>query len=399
MKNIYICSKPEEMIKTKFLAYPGAPEKLFEAGKNKLESFFPNTEFSFFHDDSTVLVFLSGGSENEAIQQIEPDKFYLLLAFEENNSWASATEVKAWMDQRHFQSLMIDIYDNDDRTQAQLYFDVIYKLQNLHGKKLGQIGDVSEWLVASTIDHNLLKLKFGIELIKIAWSSVLDYKDCIAQKDFEDKYASGRTYDISSASKVNTALQSVIDENRLNAITVECFSLVKENSVAACLSLSHLNDLGIPAGCEGDITSIVGIMFIQALTGSIPWMANIIKVNENSVKFAHCTAPTNLLDKFEIETHYETGLGTAVAGEFTLGQVTIFRLNNTLDKAFIAEGSIISTAKSELACRTQVEIALAKSATKSLKNNPLGNHHLIIPGSFTDILKIACEIFGLSILK
>jgi len=387
------------MIKIKLLAYPGAPEKLFEAGKNKIENFFPNTEFDFFSNDSTVLVFLSGGSENEAIQQFKPDKFYLLLAFEENNSWASATEVKAWMDQRNYPGLMIDLHDNDDRMQAHLYFDIIDKLQNLRGKRLGQIGDVSEWLVASTINSNLLKLKFGIELIKIAWSSVPDYKDCIAQKDFEDKYTSGGTYDISSASKVNTALQSIIDTRRLDAITVECFSLVKENGVTACLSLSHLNDLDIPAGCEGDITSIVGIMFVQALTGKIPWMANTIKVNENSVKFAHCTAPTNLLDEFEIDTHYETGLGTAVAGKFTKGQVTVFRLNKTLDKAFISEGNIVSTTKREHACRTQVELALAKSATKSLKNNPLGNHHLIIPGISSDILKIACEICGINILK
>jgi L-fucose isomerase-like protein len=386
------------MIKTKFLAYPGAPEKLIESGKNKIENFFPNTEFDFFSNDFTVLVFLSGGSENEAVHQIEPNKFYLLIAFEENNSWASATEVKAWMDTRNIAGVMLDLYDANDRERAGGYFDVINKLEKLSGKKLGQVGEVSEWLVASTIDDKQLKAKLGIEIIKIPWAKVPDYMESKSEKVFEDKYASVSEFDIVSASKVNTALQSTIEINDLDAITVECFSLVKENGVTACLSLSHLNDLGIPAGCEGDITSIVGIMFVKALTAKIPWMANTIKVNENSVKFAHCTAPTNLLEEFEIDSHYETGRGTAVAGKFTKGQVTVFRLNNTLDKAFIAEGTITSTAKSEDACRTQVEINLPSHSNRLLKNKPLGNHHLIIPGSWSVILNIACQVCGIKIL-
>jgi L-fucose isomerase-like protein len=386
------------MIKTKLLAYPGAPEKLLEIGKNKIKKIFLNIDFDLSSNDSTVLVFLSGGSEKEAIHQIEPDKFYLLLAFEENNSWASATEVKAWMDARNISGVMLDLYDAEDREQAGIYFDVINKLQKLSGKKLGQIGEESEWLVASTIDAKLLKSKLGIDLVKIPWASVPDYMDSKTEKIFEDKYASGRGFDIVSASKVNTALQSTIDKNQMDAITVECFSLVKENGVTACLSLSHLNDLGIPAGCEGDITSIVGIMFIQALTGHIPWMANIIKVDNNSVKFAHCTAPTNLLEVFEIDTHYETGLGTAIAGKFSKGKVTIFRLNNTLDKAFIAEGTITSTVRVEDACRTQVEISLPPRSTWLLKNEPLGNHHLIVPGLQRKMLEKACRIKRIEII-
>jgi len=394
--NNYFCAKPNNMIKTKILAYPGAPETLLSEGKEKLNNFFQDIEFNYNAHNPEALVFLSGGSENEAIQHINTDKFILLLAFEENNSWASAAEVKAWMDKRNTGGMLIDLYERDDRKKAHLYFDAIEKLQKLQGQKLGQIGNVSEWLVASTIEHNLLYSKLGIEIIKIPWSSVPDYMDSSCEKDFEDKYASISGFDIVSASKVHTVLQSVIDQHALDAITVECFSLVKDNGVTACLSLSHLNDLGVPAGCEGDITSIIGIMLVQALTGRIPWMANTIKVNTNKIKFTHCTAPTNLLEGFEIDTHYETGLGTAVSGKIAKGPVTVFRLNNTLDQAFLAEGNVIQTSKVKHACRTQVEVEISETMAKQLKTHPLGNHHLVLPGKHKESLEAVCKVLGIT---
>ena len=386
------------MISIKLLAYPGAPGSLFRSGKEKLKKYFPEIEFQYYSPDTDILVFLSGGSESEAIEFIRPEKFYLLVAFDENNSWASATEVKALLDQRNIPCLLADLHEQDDRTLIDLFIRTKDRLQKLQGQTLGQLGEVSEWLVASTINPKLLKSKFGIRLKKISWEDVLDFMSLEPGLDFLEKYNAGSEPGVENASKVNEALHAIIQQEELDAITVECFSLVKKNSVTACLSLSHLNDLGVPAGCEGDLTSITGMMFVKALIGKIPWMANIIKVWNDCARFAHCTAATNLLEGFKIETHYETGLGTAIAGRFLAKDVTVFRLNNTLNKAFIAEGVIISTHLRPHACRTQIEVGITKKATDSLKNNPLGNHHLIIPGFHKKILEMACMAYGMEVI-
>jgi L-fucose isomerase-like protein len=244
--------------------------------------------------------------------------------------------------------------------------------------------------VASDIDEKVLFDKLGITLKKISWSSLPNWKSMNEDGDFVSNFRSPSNESIESASKVNRVLEVAISQNQLDAITVECFSLVQNEGVTACLSLSHLNDRGIPAGCEGDLTSIVGLMLAQAVTGQIPWMANLVRVMDNKVKFAHCTAPTNLLDSFQIDTHFETGKGTAVAGIFTDEEVTIFRLNSDLSKSFMASGKIVSKQKSpENACRTLIEVEIQADHASLLKEHPLGNHHLILPGNHIETLGAA----------
>ncbi len=132
--------KTYAMIKNQLLAYPGTPETLLESGKNTLNILFPGTEFDFFNPEPDILVFLSGGSENEAVQIIRPDKFYLLAALEENNLWASATEVIAWLDQRNIFSLLFDLHEPADHNTIRLIIEILGRLQTLNGQPLGKLG-------------------------------------------------------------------------------------------------------------------------------------------------------------------------------------------------------------------------------------------------------------------
>jgi L-fucose isomerase-like protein len=176
---------------------------------------------------------------------------------------------------------------------------------------------------------------------------------------------------------------------------VECFPLVQQQHVTACLSLSDLNDRGVVAACEGDLTSMVGMMIGKAITGMVPWMANVAAIDNNAVLLAHCTAPTNLLSGFTIDTHYETGEGTAIKGMFRGDEVTVFRLGSTLENIFLSLGHVMERPQNSWACRTQIRVEMPEEAIVSLKNSPLGNHHLVLPGNQYDTLKKASEILNL----
>ena len=82
----------------KLLAFKGASDKLFENGKSQINELFPANDFDLNTQNPDILFFLSGGSELEALNYSKPGKFLLLAAFEENNSYAAATEVKAHFD-------------------------------------------------------------------------------------------------------------------------------------------------------------------------------------------------------------------------------------------------------------------------------------------------------------
>ncbi len=387
------------MIKVKLLTYDNAPESLFRQGKQKFTERFPDEDFEFFAPSADILVFLSGGSEQKAMEVVKPGSFYLLTAFEENNSYAAASEVKARLDQLGIPAMLTDMHEPHDQKIISRYFKAINAYRKLDGKRLGLIGEISPWLIASTIAEDLLKGRFGIKLKQISWQAVPDYENQLVDEVFLDKFDCKNVAEVRDAGRVHQALKEVVTQEKLDAFTIECFSLVNEKGVTACLSLAEFNDMNIPAGCEGDICSITGMMLVQALLDKIPWMANLIKVSLDCVRFAHCTAPTNLLDSFEVDTHYETGLGTAVAGKFAAQQVTLFRMDNDLSKAFISEGRVISTHKSNFACSTQIEVGLSENDARILKHHPLGNHHLIIPGHHRSLLKMLCKVSNMKVVN
>jgi len=384
------------MISARFSAFKNAPEKIFSEGYTKLTRYFSEFGFDLKASDPHLFFILSGGSELFAIEQMSEGNFYLLLASGENNSWAAATEIKAWMDEHRIDGMLFDLENYNDLAKIKNMFTLIEALAGLQGKSIGLIGEPSEWLVASDVDLKALKARFGLSIQKIKWTDVPDYKIFEPDLRFADKYPFHNKQSVGDASKVKQALQFIIHKNKFDAITVECFSLVQEKGVTACLALSDFNDQGTAAGCEGDLTSISGMMFLKAVTGIIPWMANLVKISNDRVRFAHCTAPVNLLEQYRVDTHFETGKGTAVAGKFSGEIITLFRWNRLLTRAFVAKGKITEKIQSpDQACRTMIEACLDPEKTSHLKNNPLGNHHLILPGDHTAQIQLACRLKGI----
>jgi L-fucose isomerase-like protein len=205
--------------------------------------------------------------------------------------------------------------------------------------------------------------------------------------------------DLTETARVSEMLTNTIQSRNLDAITVECFPMVQKDQVTACLPLAKFNNEGIPAGCEGDITAIAGMMLCKELTGIIPWIANINKATDEVCMFSHCTISSGLVSGFSVKTHFETGHGTAIDGDFKGDLITIFRFDNKLSKAFIATASICGRPKLPTACRTQIEVKLTKNEVILLRNSPLGNHHLIFPGDCKNLLHLTCAVLGIDVQK
>ena len=98
-------------LRVKLLAFPAADVTLFEKAKKKHISLFNPEQIEFVNDKPDILMFLTGGSEHIAIESVQEYRFYLMLASREANAWASAMEVKAWMNQHNISSLLINTDD------------------------------------------------------------------------------------------------------------------------------------------------------------------------------------------------------------------------------------------------------------------------------------------------
>ena len=129
----------------------------------------------------------------------------------------------------------------------------------------------------------------------------------------------------------------------------------------------------------------------HALMGISGFQANPARIDpeQGEMTLAHCTIPLDMVTHYELDTHFESGIGIGIRGYMQEGPVTLFKVSGDLSRHFIAEGTLLrNEAKPDL-CRTQQVIQLADKSltTDYFLTNPIGNHHIIISGNYKSLLE------------
>ena len=392
-------TEEDYVIKVAWTAHRGALETAPAEAEAYMRRLLPGKNYAMTDSSPDIILFLSGGSERRAIEIADPDRPVLLLSMRGNNTYAAATEVMAWNVNHNRIAVLSDAADAAESGLLERWAKTTGAWEKLKGTRAGLIGTVSEWLVASDVTAETLRQRFGVELTGIPWRVLPDYSNEEPDTDLLNRFRIQNPEGIIDAARVLTLLRKVISENRLDAIGVECFSLVQERKVTACMALAQLNTEGTVAACEGDLASMAGMIAGKALTGKVPWMANTTRLTDRTLILSHCTAPFDFVSDVELPSHYETGWSLAVDGTITAKEVTLFRFSDTLDRAFIAEGRVISRPRLADACRTQVEIEMPGESIIALRERPLGNHLLVLAGNHSEFLRLACRYRGIEIVR
>jgi L-fucose isomerase-like protein len=192
------------------------------------------------------------------------------------------------------------------------------------------------------------------------------------------------------AYRIYGALKSLVGWHRLQGFTLRCFDLLTTTQNTGCMALARLNAEGYVAGCEGDVPAMLSMAVIRAITGLSGFQANPATVNPETgeILFAHCTIPLNMVQRYELDTHFESGIGVGIRGYMAPGPVTIFKVSGDLSRHFVAQGQLIDKPCSPHLCRTQLTIRLDDAKqTRYFLTHPIGNHHIIIPGHCKALLE------------
>lgn len=257
-------------------------------------------------------------------------------------------------------------------------------VRRLQKSRLAVIGQPSDWLIASHADYALVREKLGVELIDIPMSEL------IALINAQPTETPSLTVDnpsvqsaLPGAQRIYAALKTLLEKYQLDGFTLRCFDLLDEVHNTGCLALAKLNAEGYVAGCEGDVPTMLTVMVARALFGCSGFQANPASVNVETgeILFAHCTIPLDMVQRYELDTHYESGIGVGIRGYMQEGPVTVFKLSGDLSRFFVAEGELIRNQSEPDLCRTQQVVRLShiEDAQYFLKE-PIGNHHVVVPG-------------------
>lgn len=325
-------------------------------------------DYSDFGSQPLCLIYVRTGGTEGIFKKLLPSlleksqrPFYLLTSGQ-SNSLAASMEILSYLQHRNLRGEILHGSTDYVTARIEALLRVEEARRQLQGARLGIIGKPSDWLISSDADYEAVRERLGIELVDIPMQELLD---TIVSND------------------IYGGLKIIIDRYQLKGFTLRCFDLLTSLKTTGCLALARLNGEGYVAGCEGDVPAMLSMMIIRSLTGLSGFQANPARINPETgeLLFAHCTIPLNMVESYELDTHFESGIGVGVRGFMKAGPVTLFKVSGDLSRHFVAEGSLIKNTTEPNLCRTQQVIRLAdkRQATYFL-TQPIGNHHIVVPG-------------------
>ena len=397
-----------------------------------LQSIFPNggyelkgPDFSSFGQEADLnIIYIRTGGAEGIFKELLPDmldagvEFFTLLASGKSNSLAASLEILSYLKQNGLKGEVLHGSPEYISRRIANLDKVATTRATLSGSTIGIIGKPSDWLISSTWDADVLLGQLGLSLVDIPMDDLLvefgKAQGMLVPGPFFSgalplKYpaapdlptsplcgsvpvSAGRSGELRKnlpdAARIYQALKALVDDRGLGALTIRCFDLLTSVRNTGCYALAKLNSEGIPSSCEGDVPALLSMMIARALTGRTGFQANpaSIDVETGEILFAHCTIPFDLVDEFNYDTHFESGIGVGIHGHYPEGPVTVFKISGSLDRAFIAEGELFRNQYEANLCRTQVWLRLAPADARYFLTNPIGNHHIIIPGHHGELL-------------
>ena len=321
--------------------------------------------------DVLVLYPLTGGTENGLKEFAVYRKPIIIYGDPFNNSIAAGIELREYFRERLIPATLVK--EKDELKAALLgYEDSAELFEKFLRVRLGLIGRVSPWLINERFElpyvHISLKKFYeyyedtneeeGLEVIE----KIVENAREIKEPDRKSLAKAGRVY---------LALKKIIGDYKLDGFTIGCFDLIGKIGTTPCLALAILNTEGIPAACEGELNSLLGMLLVRKFFDKPAFMGNIADYGDDYLILAHCTAP--LLGGYVLRTHFESGTGVGVAVEMPRGKASLLKVRGR--KAIVAGVEVVGTERSENRCRTQVRLRVEEA--KDFVDGTIGNHHLL----------------------
>ena len=358
----------------------------------KIDYLLRGDDFSDFGQHTLNLIYVrTGGTEGIFLKMFTdltkrcPHPIYLLTSGK-SNSLAASMEILSFLRQQRLEGEIIHGAPEYIALRIKKLEQQCLIRQRLRGCRLGIIGQPSDWLISSHACPEELRCRLGVELVDVPMEELLaeiDKASDVLPPPITAKGSEQVVASLAGAAKIYHALKTIVKRFGLKGFTLRCFDLLSAVHNTGCLALAKLNSEGVIAGCEGDVPAMVSMAVAQATTGGTGFQANPSSIDPQTgrITFAHCTIPLDMVERYELDTHFESGIGVGIRGYVKPGPITIFKLAGNLSRSFIAEGALLECQDKPDLCRTQMLIQLDDpTLTTYFLSNPIGNHHIIIAG-------------------
>ena len=359
------------------LPNPQEEEFIKEIEKALGENFDFQKDFATYDDFDTKLIYVRTGGSEELFRRLGLMGEIRLLTSGKENSLAAAMEILSYINLNGGKGEIL--HGNADYIASRIRREadgsegpaMIMPLPStdLGGKRVGVIGAPSDWLISSGVDYAKAERKLNVKMVDVPMEELI-------------RGVRGRDCDLHSfkgSEAVYEELKLIAGKYSLDALTLRCFDLLDSIGNTGCLALARLNAEGITSSCEGDIPALFTMMIAKEMTGCPGFQCNLSRITGDELLFAHCTVPLSMAKSYTYDTHFESGIGTAIKAELPLEEITIAKLSPDLEDIAVIPGRILRNQSEANLCRTQIVVEATGSKDYFLKHS-FANHHIIIPG-------------------
>ena len=378
------------------------------AEKYDVRYIFPEELANPLPEGSALVLVGSGGVEEmvkACIDRLPP--YVVLIADGLKNSLAASLEILSWMRLNGRQGRVLHGPVSFIMQGIDDYAAASQAVSRLNGKRVGVIGKPSGWLIASNVDYQAMRERWGIEMVDVPLDEVVKGYEAVPDDEVQDitdafiDRAVGvkepSRDEVVKAMRFYRSVKGIVERYRLDAFTLNCFDLIPTTRTTGCVALALLNQEGIPAGCEGDEQTLLTMLTVQVATGEMTFMANPSKILDNAAHemvFAHCTIAPAMTDRYIVRDHYESLSGVAVEGVFEPMDMTVVKCGGKgMERFFISKARLIECTDNPNMCRTQLHLRLDEPLDYFLERS-IGNHHVIVRGDYAHRIETTLRLLG-----
>lgn len=315
----------------------------------------------------------------------------------------------------HTYSIYSDLLKQDIRRFAA----VCRVVNGLRHARIGQIGTRPLGFQTCRASEKLLQ-RSGITVVPADLSELIFAANAIEDGDKEllemaqatERYAKvPEQYraKLVKQAKFSLALKRWVKANDVDAVALQCWDSLEQNyGCAACVSMSMLSNMGIPAACETDLAGAVSMLALQLAGEHRPAIAdwnNNFAEDRNKCVCTHCG---NFAKEFIGNDNLRLGpLGVlgrtlgkvntfgAVYAKVSEGDFTYFRISTDDNlgkiKAYLGEGRMTNDEYNMDGCIAVTAVPNLQGLMKHICKNGFEHHVALSRGKVQDVLQEALE--------
>ena len=247
-------------------------------------------------------------------------------------------------------------------------------IEDLKGLRIGVIGEHPPGFFFSGTDEEALHKQLGVTVKNFDLNKAFEecvklprekWEGAIERAEQQVIGLNRNEETVQRFAQFTTYVQEKIDEADVSALAIRCWpDFFNELGAAACSTLSQFTEDGVVSSCESDIHGSVSMFILQQLTGSAPYLGDMVHVNEasNSVVFWHCGAGAYSLahpdQGAKAGVHPNRKLGFTMEFGLKPGRVTMFRVGYTPEgyRLLVMRGNALDTPQRFNGTSVEVEL-------------------------------------------